>query len=386
MPYNHKTPHELKSFGFDNQETFFGYYDQSPLNTQGRYLIFQATDHPTHQIPDPKKPVTVVIYDLHNDSVIATEKTSAYNWQQGCKLQWINETQFIFNDFNKNNDSYIAKIYDVESKSVCKNLNLPIYDVYSDTYALSLNFDRLAWLRPDYGYRNRINGNKPLLPNNENDGILSINLKTNNTELIISLDKIINLAPKESFKNAKHYFNHIMISPNGDQFIFLHRYFIGSQRFDRLFSANINGNDIKIISDHDMVSHCFWYDNNKVFAYLRDFELGDRYYLIDINSGSKKIIGGGIIDLFGDGHPHIHGDNIVFDTYPNKARMKKLFLYNLKKNELKELGEFFESFKYYGETRCDLHPRFSMDGTKVFFDSVHENKRLLYMIDLRNLL
>jgi len=132
-----------------------------------------------------------------------------------------------------------------------------------------------------------------------------------------------------------------------------------------------------------MVSHCHWYDNENIFGYLREFD-GDKYYMININTLEKKVIGKGIIDKFGDGHPTIYEDNIVFDTYPNKGRMKELYMFNLENNKLEKLGEFFESFDFYGETRCDLHPRFSFDGKKVFFDSVHENERHLYMLDLEN--
>ena len=63
--------------------------------------------------------------------------------------------------------------------------------------------------------------------------------------------------------------------------------------------------------------------------------------------------------------------------------MKELFLYNYENKDLLKLGEFLESLDFYGETRCDLHPRFSSDGKKVFFDSVHNGKRGLYMMDLK---
>jgi Tol biopolymer transport system component len=96
----------------------------------------------------------------------------------------------------------------------------------------------------------------------------------------------------------------------------------------------------------------------------------------------KSEVGSGIIDKFGDGHPSVYGNNILFDTYPNKSRMKKLLLFDVSSSELRELGEFYESFDFYAETRCDLHPRFSFDGKKVFFDSVHEGKRGLYMLEL----
>jgi Tol biopolymer transport system component len=79
----------------------------------------------------------------------------------------------------------------------------------------------------------------------------------------------------------------------------------------------------------------------------------------------------------------VHKNNIIFDTYPDKARMKSLYKYNCTNKKLEKLGEFLESFDFYGETRCDLHPRFSFDGKKVFFDSVHEGQRGLYMMELR---
>ena len=40
---------------------------------------------------------------------------------------------------------------------------------------------------------------------------------------------------------------------------------------------------------------------------------------------------------------------------------------------------------YKGQTRCDLHPRFSADGRKVFFDSVYSGKRRLCFVDVSNI-
>jgi len=35
-----------------------------------------------------------------------------------------------------------------------------------------------------------------------------------------------------------------------------------------------------------------------------------------------------------------------------------------------------------GEMRCDLHPRWSRQGTQVCFDSVHEGPRQMYVCDV----
>jgi Tol biopolymer transport system component len=181
---------------------------------------------------------------------------------------------------------------------------------------------------------------------------------------------------------AKHKFNHIMISPDGSKFMFLHRWFIGERKFDSLIVVDMDGSNIKCLSDDDMVSHYFWHGDYEILGYLRDKEMGDKYYMLNVQTGKKEIVGQGLIDSFGDGHPHIHENKVLFDTYPNKGRMKELYIFDIDANELEKIGEFFESFNYYGETRCDLHPRFSFDGKKVFIDSVHESKRYLYMINL----
>jgi hypothetical protein len=295
---------------------------------------------------------------------------------------WLNDIELIYNKYSEITHEYCSVIYNIDTK-VKKNIIAPIYDCHNDSFGLGVNFDRLSLLRPDYGYRNKHNleidwKNDKL----EKDGIFYIDIVNNEMKLLVSIEDVMNVHYKKSMDNAKHKFNHIMISPDGSKFMFLHRWFVGDRKFDSLIVSDINGENIKCVSDDDMVSHCFWYDNNTILGFLRDFQYGDKYYLIDIDTGIKNIIGENKIDIYGDGHPNIYKNEIVFDTYPNKARMKELFRFNSQSNTVEHLGEFYESFDFYGETRCDLHPRYSQDGKKVFIDSAHENLRFLYMIDL----
>ena len=73
---------------------------------------------------------------------------------------------------------------------------------------------------------------------------------------------------------------------------------------------------------------------------------------------------------------------MVFDSYPDRSRMKHLYLYNLDKDNVQKIGEFLEPIGYFGETRCDLHPKWNNDGNKIFIDSIHEGKRKLYQINI----
>ena len=196
------------------------------------------------------------------------------------------------------------------------------------------------------------------------------------------MEEIIKFNFKSSFEKAKHYVNHIMISPNGDKYIFLHRWIKNGIKKDRLILGFLENKDLKILSDNEMVSHCFWKNNNEIIAYLRNDKKIDNYFIINLRK--NKISNFSKNKFFiniGDGHPNIYKNKMVFDTYPNKSRMQELFIYDFENDNVEKIAEFFESLEFYEETRCDLHPRFSYDGKYIFIDSVHSGKRNLYILE-----
>lgn len=50
------------------------------------------------------------------------------------------------------------------------------------------------------------------------------------------------------------------------------------------------------------------------------------------------------------------------------------------------LSKFFGPLEDDGYYRCDLHPRWSPDGTKVSIDSTHESFRNSYIIDVSEII
>lgn len=370
----------LRSLSVPQGETFFGYYDKSPSSIDKRYILYHLTSLSTRKKPNPNVPINVCVWDTFSERDVYMGETFAYNWQQGSRAQWLAASEFIYNNYSSELGYHSVKVELNEEGVKESSIRFPIYDCFQNKYALSVSFERLHQLRPDYGYRNH-DITQPL-PSYSEDGIFFINLENGNINLLISLQEVISIDMAKNETESKHKFNHIMISPDGNSFMFLHRYYIGGRRFDRLIVADINGSNVRVLADDEMVSHCFWYDDKHIIGYKRDYKLGDRYYKIEINSKQKTIIGKGILDKYGDGHPFVHGDFMTFDTYPNKARMKELFTFDISKNKLNKLGEFYEGMSYYGETRCDLHPRCSEDGKTVYFDSVHTGKRNLYWLDV----
>lgn len=378
--YSFKSDYLIKRISYSNQESFFGYYDKSPLNENGKNLIFHSSGSlSTEKQPSALYPVDIILYDTETENYSIIDKSYSYNWQQGARLQWLDPDRFIYNVYE--NGEYKSKIYNILTGVVEKHIDYPVYDCYRDIFALTLNFDRLTKLNSDYGYVNKKNVEVEL--NNFNDGIFYVDLHTNKQNLLISIQDVIAIHQKKSMENAKHKFNHIMIVPDGNSFIFIHRWYPeNGRRLDSLILYNIKTKQLRVLADDEMVSHCCWYDD-KIIGFLRDKTLGDNYYIIDPENGDKQILSKEVSG-FGDGHPSVFNNTILFDTYPDKARMKHLFVYDIKKQETKKIGEFLESLKYYAKTRCDLHPRWSNDGNTIFFDSVHDGKRNLYLLAYKN--
>ena len=376
-----ETRHTLQSVGSTALESFFGYYDKSPLSPSGSHIIFQEVHGPSTDAPRGRLSVNVVLADATDGEVVSRFPSEAFNWQQGTKLQWISEDRFVFNDHDAVEDAYVAQVCEAASGEIVGMLPAPVYDCFGGRFALTLNFDRLARLAPDYGYFCR--RNRPFdVDAVDDDGVWSMDMTTGETRLILSLAQLEKLDSLESMVGAKHSVNHIMIAPDGERFMVIHRWYKGQRRYDRLVLAGVDGRNPTVLADEGMVSHCFWATGTEVLGYLRGPDGSDGYWLLDTVSSEVRQLDCSGLKGLGDGHPHVVGDWFVTDTYPDKARMQHLMLGNWRTGEVRELGQFFHGFEYEGESRCDLHPRLTPDGKGVYFDSVFSGKRRLYRLDL----
>lgn len=371
------TPNAIVTF---SNSSFFGYYDKSPENSKGLVLTCK-TDANTSKVPALQQKIELCVFSQQGDMLVQLP-VNVHNWQQGCRAQWLDDDLFIYNDFDSEAKNYLSRVYSVSENREVKTIGLPVQDSFKKDYFISVNYQRLMTLRPDYGYRNLPNLNDALLADLESDGLWKVNYKSGEAALFISIAAVCQLRRDDAFAGAVHKVNHVIISPDGSQFIFMHRFLVNGQRFDRLIVANSESAEMRLLADHGMVSHCFWADNDTVLGYLRGPNGKDGYWLLNVNSGEFKELPCSELEKYGDGHPHVYGDWFITDTYPDKARMQHLLWCNWKTGKVKQVGEFFHGFQFNGESRCDLHPRLSLDGKSVYFDSVFSGKRQLYKMDL----
>lgn len=361
-------------------ETFFGYYDKSPENAVGVILFNETDRRKTSKKPSADVPVKLMVFNHANGSSEKIAESYAYNWQQGCRAQWIDNDRIIFNAFE--HGKYVSKLWSCKARKVVAEYMMPVQDSFGDKYFLAVNYRRIMKLRPDYGYRNLPLPSAEEMNNLENDGLWRVDYKSGESVLVLSLKEISEFEPQQSSLGAGHKINHVMISPDGKSCIFIHRWYVGKRRFDRLVYYDFDR--LRVLAADNMVSHMCWIDNATLFGYLRHQGVNG-FYFIDIASGSFTPCNTVNALRGGDGHPSAYGDWIVFDSYPDKSRMQHLYLYNRKTDKLVNLLEVYHSTRYMGETRCDLHPRFSADGGKVFFDTVFKGKRRLAFVDVASI-
>ncbi len=364
---------------------WFGYYDKLEFDPSGRLVLGMEVDF-EHRSPRPDDTIKIGMVDIDdNDRWTELGSSSAWGWQQGCMLQWRpgSEREIVWND--RDGDRYVCRILDVKTGRQ-RVIDRPIYALSPDgRTAVGLDFARVNDVRPGYGYAGIPDSNaSELAP--DDSGIYRIDLETGKSETIVTLADVLKTVDKKEWNDqCKHYFNHLLFSPDGARFIMLHRwrYPDGSRR-TRMLTANPDGSDLRIVDDNGMTSHFIWRGPSTILAYAEQQPHGRGFFLFHESTGDEpEFVGKGILKR--DGHCSYlpGGEWILNDTYPDSNRNQMPHLFHVATGKVVPLGFFRSPPEYTGEWRCDTHPRFSPDGTKVVVDSPHGGHgRQLHLIDI----
>jgi hypothetical protein len=364
---------------------FFGFHDKDPWSFDGRFLLAHGCNRLPNRMPGASDRVDIGFFSGENHrSYRKIASTSCFNWQQGSMLQWLGRTgNFIANDAGGSNN--IARVFDIDGTAL-GILPKAVSAVSPDGLtALSYNFARLQLHFPGYGY---MHGTDPEIEKEapSSHGISIIDIPDNLVTGLFSIKDIASMSPEKSMNGSFHFLTHCLFSPSGKRFLFLHRW-IRDRNFTytRMFSCDLNGQNLHLFPTHNMVSHIAWQDESHVLAYSRSIDDKDAYILFRDMSDEYRLIG--TKDFNSDGHPSFPAntpDWFVTDTYPDRFRRSFLLLYNLLQEKRIDLGYFRQPFNYREEVRCDLHPRWNHDGTMICFDSAHSGTRSLCTMNIGN--
>ncbi len=372
------------------KQHWFGYYDKWQFNATSRYALGMEVDF-EHRSPRADDVIRIGMVDTEDgDRWTEIGTSSAWCWQQGCMLQWLpgSSSQVIWND--REGGRYVSRLLDVKTGR-SRTLPHPIYALGPDgRWAVSADFRRLNDTRPGYGYVGIPDPNgEALAP--DDAGVRKMDLETGKSELIFSVAQAAAIPnPHNDTEGLKHYFNHLLVSTDGSRLIFLHRWRFppGSGRSfgTRMFTLGSDGGDPYVLDPHGRTSHFIWRDPETVLAWAYHPSHGEKFYLYRDRSEELEVIGPEVMPR--NGHcTYLPGNRwILNDTYPDRdKREQHVYLYEVSSGKRFPLADLYSPPEYRGEWRCDTHPRFSPDGSKVVVDSPHAGGRQLYLLDIRDI-
>lgn len=404
---------------------FFGYYDKSPFDYDNNKLLSQRAAF-MDRMPTKDDILEIGYFDWqHGDDFIKLTETKAWNWQQGCMLQWVGpefNKSIIYND--RINNKFVSVLNNLETK-VKTILPMSVYSVHpSGKYALCIDNERHYWFRGGYSYQGIENQSKKLAID-DHDGIWLLNLENELLTQIINMGDLLKVKPLSHMNGAIHYLEHLMFSPSGDRFCFMHRWQLEDGGiYSRLFTANKNGEDLYLLNDSGRMSHYCWRNDCEILAYgglqntfsqLRKHKILVKHFvkpllplyhfLVHDNSVVSKVITGDSYLLFKDrssqktriypdilqenGHPTFCPSNqqwFISDTYQDINNNRCLFLFDIENGNKIDIARLRSAPSMDNSgIRCDLHPKWAYSDKFVCVDTVHNGVRQMFIYDLTNI-
>ena len=361
---------------------FFGYYGINPWDSTTRYHLALETDFHTHR-PLPEDVATVGLIHRDTHEFIPHAKTSAFNLQQGSMMHWINGgagAEFTFNNWE--NGTLVSRTMNPTTGTV-RTIQGAIAAVSPTTpLAIGLNYGRMAHCRAVVGYATDTKSTD-VEAQPEDDGLYQLNLQDGNSKLVLSIADVIRASGDKQVVGKRTWFNHVLFNTDGTRLLFFCRVRHETGFYTSLWTVNPDGSDLEMqIPFGYRVSHFDWRTPTRVL--VSSDILGEMGF-VEFTDGLRDFtpLGRGVLPS--DGHASFSPDRewLLCDTYPRGTeRLAQLMVYNIAENRKIVLGEFHHEEQFVGDIRCDLHPRWALDGKTITFDSVHEGSRQIYLVEL----
>jgi len=122
----------------------FWFFEGLQFDDSGRYALAMKVDFQNRDVT-PTDPGEIGYIDLQqNNKWTKIGETTAWNWQQGCRLTWRGGSrEILWNDRADDGSRFVCRAYDFQTGAV-RTLPRPIYDVSRDgAFALTHDFSRM---------------------------------------------------------------------------------------------------------------------------------------------------------------------------------------------------------------------------------------------------
>lgn len=355
--------------------TGFWFYDVLQFDESGRYALAMKVYLENRDVT-PADRGDIGYFDLQNNNKwTKLGETAAWNWQQGCRLQWRpGSTEILWNDRADDGSHFVCRVYDFTT-GARRTLPRPIYDVSRDgAVALTHDFRRMRHGGTEYvgipdPYAREI---APAA-----SGIEKMDLESGHVELILSLKRMAEIAfPQGYTGKTPLYFFREGWNPSGTRFIaFLKN--ADKPTYTGGWSISADGRDVRFF--YNDPSHHTWEDDTTVlegrgFSLYKDNGVGrPTQRLADLSGANPDptVLSG--------------GEWVLGDTYVTRGH-QYLFLFHRPTQLFVPLAKL-KSTAATGYHRVDLHARTTRDGRTVCIDATHEGSgRQMYLVPIGHVL
>ena len=367
--------------------TGFFFYQCLQFDTSGRYLLAMKVYFQNRLVQSSDR-ADIGLIDLKNQyKWTKIGESTAWNWQQGARLQWRpGREEIVWNDRSDDGKHYICRVYDFRTGKK-RNLPRPIYDLSPDgETALTHDFERMKHRGTDYvGIEDKY---KDQIAPRET-GVWKMNMNTGSVQLIMSLEKMAAIAyPRGLPASGGLYFFREGWNPSGTRFVAFIK--DPANNLFEAYSMTANGTDVRYLYHNP--SHHSWRDDDHIIDFGKHTPPGggppqSGYFLFkDDGTGIAREA---LWPVDFDGHnsyvPKSGNDWIISDTYSLNG-FQYLFLYHVPTKRFVPLAKL-KSTAGEGIHRVDLHPRLSRDGKIVSIDATHEGLgRQMYVMNIGHII
>jgi hypothetical protein len=358
--------------------TGFWFYDEQQFDPSGRYALGMTVYFKDRKVT-PSDRGDIGYFDLQ-DGFKWTKigETTAWNWQQGCRLQWRpNSDEILWNDRSEDGTRFVCRAYNFKTGEM-RTLPRAIYDVTDDGLtALTHDFARMKHAGTLYA---GIPDPYEDIPYPAESGIESMDMETGEVTFLISLERMAGIAFPEGYTGETNlYFFREGWNPSGTRFIAFLRNMDSPDRHVSGWSISADGQDVRYLFNNP--SHHVWLDDERIFE--------GRYFGWFRDDGSGQMVER-LADVKANIDPTIlpepYSDWILGDTYVLEG-VQHLFLFHRPTGLFVPLARLTATAADDGIFRVDLHARSSRDGRTLSVDATHEGRgRQLYILDIGHIL